>query len=193
MRMTTTAALVAGLGLGLTWLLGAGVARADGGYGGMGMGLGARLGGDLAKVYDSDGEVAGRIVAGQRSGIWAFEAAFFGTDLHADGGSDSAKSSTLSLGGDFKVFVPMAEHLEGYLRAGLGHTWMSGLTTAAADGDGPSYEYGAGLIYAWRSPRFAAGVWADYNHQVVRLKRTGADVQGSIGMLTFGFMVGTDL
>ena len=175
----------------------AGSAAADGGYGGVGIGVGADLGGELAEAYDADGEVAGRIIGGTRSGPLAVEAVFFGTDLHGEAGG---KFSTFSLAVDFKLFAPLLPYLDGYVRAGLGRTWLSGAVgnasrqQPAGEGDfGQSWQYGGGLQLVLRTPVVAGALYADWNHEEVRLHGDRGTTSGSIEMLTFGFLIGSTL
>lgn len=164
-------------------------ALADGLYGGVGFGGYARLDGKLAERMDTGSHVGGRIVVGTRDGNVSLEGALFGTDF--EDRLDGSTGSTMSLGVDVKLHVPLFPKLEGYLRGGLNQTSIVG-DSGLGDHSGRGYDYGAGLEY-----RLAGGhimpidvtLWLDWNRQVVGLHGPGADLPGSITMINAGVFI----
>lgn len=157
------------------------VAHADTTYYGMGMGGGATLEGDLAAGYDASGHAAGRFVLGRRSGPWALEGSFFGTDLTERGSGEML--STLSLGVDLKYHLALTEKLELYVKGGLNTNSMEGY-------EGRGYAYGTGLQYnVHLLGNWSAALWLDLNRQVVRMHgdEGAQSLDGGLEMVTFGF------
>jgi len=170
------------------WLVLAGLARsaaADGGYGAIGIGRGADLGGSFADDFDSEDEVSIRLAAGARKGSGALELVFFGTDLS---GVHGGEYSTNSVAVDLKLFAPIARGWEAYLRAGLGRTHLSGTgggpssRPEGAGESGPSWQYGVGV--QWHDG--TGGWYLDWIHEDIHLGDSAASVQ----MLTLGLQLG---
>lgn len=187
MRFALASALAAAL------LLASATARADG-YIGAGVGSDSALHGGLGAHFDTGDEAsAGRLLIGQRMGIVALEASLFGTDLH--GVSQAAGPhdySTISLGVDLKVYLPLLLGLEAYGRAGLNKTWLD----APAERQQWSYEgrghaLGGGLQYTIGLPLADIGLWLDYTRQETDLRDGNrAPLDGRVDMLTLGVSLG---
>jgi hypothetical protein len=176
-----------------------GSARADSIYWGAGFGA-ARLDGDLDRVFDTSGEIGGRILAGFRRGDTAIETSFFGTDLHyADAVSIDGTHSTLSLGIGVKQHVRLMRHLEIYGRAGLDYTWLAGCPGKPAlpplGYSGPGYDLGTGVVVDWhfamprgRIDSFGVSLWLDAGLQRMRLTSDeGKPLTGGMSAVNAGF------
>ena len=181
------------LAIALAVLLVPAAAHAGGFYGGFGIGGDARLGKDLADRYDSADQTAGRLMLGRRSGPWAIEGVFFGTDLIDT--ADGQEVSSQSLGADLKYYLPLTSGLELYVRGGLHLARIEGIGQETV-ASGRGFDYGTGLQYAFRMfPALQAAVWIDLTKQAVTLgnDRFGGDMEGEIKMITLGVSIGTGL
>lgn len=170
-------------------------ARADGVYVGVGIG-GARLGGDLDRLFATDGEVGGRFIGGLRFDDTALEMSFFGTDLHdADGGAHGAYS-TFSLAIGIKQYVPLTDRIAVYGRVGIDHTWLQNIHGGQISStlSGRGFDLGTGVQIDWRwhygrnpNATVGAALWLDAGLQRVRLDHAGEDaISGTLAMVDFG-------
>ena len=167
-------------------------AHAEGFYVGVGMGPGATLASEIADHFSTDGQIAGRVIAGTRMGNLAVEASCFGTDFspYAYDFVASSSHSSVSVGAGAKLYLPLAHGIEIYARGGLDKTWVSG-----SDLSGRGYDYGVGVQRSLRLlPGLAGAVWLDVGRQVVRLHPgTGAAIDGQLTMITLGMSFGSKL
>ncbi len=164
-------------------------ARAEGLYGGVGFGGFARTDGKLAERIDAGSQVGGRIVLGTRSDNVSVEGVFFGTDF--EDRADGTVGSTLSLGVDVKLHVPLLPKLEGYVRGGINDTWIGG-ASSLSDYSGRGYDYGLGAEYRVAGGRLLpveVTLWVDWNRQILSLDGPGADLSGGITMINVGVFV----
>lgn len=171
-------------------------ARADGAYFGAGFG-GARLDGDLDRLFDTNGEIGGRIIGGLRFDDTALELSFFGTDLHdADGGTHGA-FSTFSIGIGVKQYAPLCEHVSIYGRAGIDHTWLAKIDNTGqfpSGFSGRGFDLGTGMQLDWRwhwrddhKALAAVSLWLDLGLQRLRLRADDAAITGRMTAVNFGF------
>jgi hypothetical protein len=170
-------------------------ATADRASFGVGLGPGHHVDGDLARRFSSDGEVSGRFVLGLRRDNLAFEASFFGTDLHAADApatidEESLDFSTFSLGAGLKQYLPLSANVELYGRLGLDRTWLEPIPGRAK---APSFagwglDYGTGIEAGTSGPVFGVRGWIDLGRHHVSLRQDDLDatVGGTLTSITFG-------
>jgi hypothetical protein len=171
-------------------------------YLGVGFG-GAKLGGELARTFDTNQEVGGRILTGLRRGETAIEVSFFGTDLHYAGGPPDGSHSTLTLGIGVKQYVPLWRPVSIYGRAGVDYTWLAGCPFKPAlppyGYSGPGWDLGAGVELRWRArvpdehrrtriSGVGASLWLDAGIHRMRLDSAdGKPVSGGLSAVNLGF------
>jgi hypothetical protein len=169
-----------------------GAAYADGTYFGIGFG-GARLDGELGRVFDATGEVGGRVIGGLRWADTALEVSFFGTDVHYVDEADAGAMSTMSLGIGVKQYATLSEHVSIYGRAGLDYTWLVG----GPGMTGRGYDLGTGLQLdsRWASrlsriSQWVVSAWLDAGYQRMRLESAdSAPLYGQLIAVNIGFAV----
>lgn len=181
------------------WLSPAASARADTAIRlDMGFGESARIGGDLARHFETSGEVSGRFALGLRRGHWSLDAVFFGTDLRPAGRPYDPYGpcwSTLSPGIELRRFVPIVRGLHLYVRGGVSYTWILGEGQLPLHGlSGAGFAYGTGVEYRWLVdlPRTRMGLiaWADVGQQRAHLARSGIKpASAELGFGTMGLSV----
>lgn len=168
-------------------------AHADnGGYFQWGMSPGHRLEGDLARHFDTDDEVGGRLAIGTRSDDTAFELAFFGTDMHPIGvsGYDTYDSSTLSLSIGIKQFAAVDDHVDLFARIALDQTWMEPFGEYGGDSlSGMGLDYGAGVEAGTRHDRWGIRFFLDVGQQRNRLRGNGETYRTTFTAVTAGITV----
>jgi len=180
-------------------------AHADRLYGGLGVGPGARLGGDFGTLFNSDGEVGGRFFAGYRFGPWSVEGSLFGTDMYRPADPYSTYSTT-SFGLSGKYNLELGHSIELYVRLGLDHTSLN--APGRADGTAGTYHdfSGIGLDYGtgvqWLSHPLGSGRvqpriggMLDLGVQRTSITRSNAnrDISGSLDLITACFVAAVDL
>ncbi|HEU5060095.1 MAG TPA: outer membrane beta-barrel protein [Kofleriaceae bacterium] len=168
-----------------------GIAHADGGYVGAGLGPGAGLAGNISTAFDTDDSMNARLAIGQRLGPVALEASLFGAGMigRNDFAGPGREYDTVSLGVDLKYLIGiLATPLEIYPKIGLNRTWLTG-GRDTLDYDGWGWDLGAGAQLDF--DRIA--VWLDFTHQRTNLRSDNdaytRHLDGRLNLLALGVSV----
>jgi hypothetical protein len=197
-------------------VVGSGAARADGWYYREGMGT-ADLEGEVTQTF-GEGEIpiALRIAIGRRVGPWSVEGFFAFTELAARAGGGSY--AAFSYGVDARYHVAVVDHVELYLRGGVGRIDLGGGATDPASPPGVvedlsgyggrGLQYGAGvqvggevralgflffpLFFTDIGPKIHAAGWFDTGAQVFRMHDPGRpSLDGKLSAWALGLTLGT--
>jgi hypothetical protein len=167
-----------------------GVARADGGYVGAGLGPGAGLDGNISTAFETDDSMNARLAIGQRLGPVALEASLFGAGMVGKGdfAGPGREYDTVSLGVDLKYLIGLVGPLEAYPKIGLNRTWLTG-GRDAIDYDGWGWDLGAGVQLDFER----VAVWLDFTHQRTNLRSDNEvytrRLDGRLNLLALGMSV----
>jgi hypothetical protein len=170
-------------------------------YAGLAVGPGARMTGDFADGFNTDGHASGRIFGGYRFGPWGVEAAYFGAgfERNADGGDYTLTSYGLAGKYHLRLGAIAGGDVELYVRLGLhkasvnAPTDRNGTPGAFHDYGGMGIDYGTGV--SWQSQPLGTarikprvGGFLDLAGQRVGTSRDGAsrELNGSLKTIQLG-------
>jgi hypothetical protein len=150
-----------------------------------GIGTGASTDGTIAD-FGSDGQHSGRLEIGRSFGIISLAGGLNYYGLHTQ--SDWNAISTVAA---VKLDLPIVPLVNGYVRLGLEHTWISappGGTAKSLDGNG--WTGGLGVEYKLDAVLAGASVWLDYTRHADTFRRGNTVGDGTANMWTIGASFG---
>ena len=154
-------------------------------YVGVGVGTAAHTDGAISD-FGSDGQHSGRIMLGDRFGVVSIEGG-----LNYFGLMTQTAWNAVSTVAAVKLDLPFTPIVNGYVRVGLEHTWISAPddpNAAAMDGNGWTgalgVEYRTDVLLAHTS------IWLDYGRHADTFKRGNTTSEGTANMWTIGVSVG---
>jgi hypothetical protein len=172
-------ALVATLGL-----LAPAVAHA-GTYVSGGIGTSASTDGTIGD-FGSDGQHSGRLEIGHSFGIISIAGGLNYYGLHTQ--ADWNALSTVAV---VKLDLPIVPLVNGYVRVGLEHTWITAPAGGTAkDLDGNGWTGGLGVEYKLDAVLANASVWLDYTRHADTFQRGNTTGDGTANMWTLGVSFG---
>ncbi|HTJ40751.1 MAG TPA: outer membrane beta-barrel protein [Kofleriaceae bacterium] len=146
-----------------------------------GIGTSASTGGAISD-FGSDGQMSGRLEMGKTFGIVSFAGGlnYYGVTY----GGDWSAVSTVAVA---KLDLPIVPLVNGYVRLGLEHTWLSPPSGSSVKGlDGNGWTGGLGVEYKLDTYLAGASVWLDYTRHADTFKRGNTTATGDANMLTLG-------
>jgi opacity protein-like surface antigen len=163
---------------------------AAGGYLSVGLGGSPSFNDELEGRFSGEGHSSARVMVGQRFGRLALEAGLGGYGLHGIAGdtADVVDGRAVTASVSAKLHIPLGERLTGYVRGGLGRTWVSSDSAMELEGDG--YHGGVGIEYSLDLALTQASVWVEARRDLHQLDRMGAQYDGSADTLSVGLSFG---
>lgn len=185
-----SAALLLPATLAAAALLAAPSAAHAGGYVSLGVGTAPTFHDDLSASFSGEGHASGRAMLGQKLGRFAIEAGLsgYGVDGVSAQTADVVDGRAISATVSGKFHVPLGDRLTGYLRGGLGHTWLR--ADGTTDLEGRSYHGGLGMEYGFEALLASGSIWVEIRRDVEDLARDGMTVQGTADTVSVGVSIG---
>jgi len=180
-RMKSLVPALAVLGLAVS------VPAHAGTYLGAGIGTQASVEGSLGNL-STEGQHSGRVVIGQRFGIFSIEGGVNDYGLTSSAGT--VQWHAIAAGAAGKLDLPFTALFNGYVRLGLEHTWVTSTRDTIPTLEGNGWTGSLGLEYRLDALLGSASIWADYGRHTVNLNQARIVGETTANMFTVGLTVG---